>query len=490
MNFLHFWKSEKDRIIPSLLFLGSVTLASLGLYEASSFCMYLFPVPLYFLLRRLKGWETVVYGLNYGLYLAFPTYLWLTKFERFDPFIMAEIGYGMAFLISFAVATYLMRRYPKKEFLQIFGFALVWLILQIVMHYVEVLGFAKAFIKISNTPTFFDWVLPYLGTGGVEALVLGFGFLLARSIEIYLEGKSLKKLFWYFVVFAVLIVFGIFQVFTTPQRRADKTIRVAAVQGNYGIDWYARVEQADSILDFFLKSTREVADKGAKIVIWPEYAAAVDILTERPDMSKKIEQISKELDVVIVMGTLEKADPTDQTDKGIGYDLTLVYDPDKGRLEPYRAVYPYSSNIYHGTKTMVYRTKYGNFPVLSCFEVARHRFVADYFNKGEPIDFIVAIANNQVFDGTYGANRLKNHARRVAGENGRFLMYVTNTAPTTIYDNEGDIVAAVPYQTQGYVMYDIEKRDNVTLYSRFQDLIPLIVSAGILGYAFFGVKVA
>ena len=488
--FKKFWNKEKDNIIPLFLFLSAIVMGAMSQFNATSFFIYVFPIPLYFLMRRINIWQAMTYGLNYGFYFAFSAYLWLTKFERFDPFILAELGYGLAFLVTFTVGSYLIRKYPKKEFVQIFAFAFVWLLIQVLLHYVGAFGFAKAFIKATNTSTFFDWSLPFFGSGMVEFLVLSFGFLLGRILAVYLEGKSLRPLLWYIVAFGIFLALGIFQAFSAPQKRADQVVRVATVQGNFGFDWWKRVELADDILNYFLKTTEEAAHKGAKVVIWPEYAAAVDILNERPDMSKKIEKASKDLNVVIVLGSLEHAQPKDQTDKGIGYDLSLVYDPDKGRLEPYRAVYPYSSNIYHGTKPVIFETKYGNFPVLSCFEIARHKFVADYFNKGKPIDFIVGIANNQVFDGTYGPVRLQNHAHRVAAENGRYLMYVTNTAPTTIFDNEGNIVATVPFQTQGYTMYDIEKIRNETIYSRFQDALPFVTSSVIFGYAFFNKKVS
>lgn len=485
-----FWHKEKVNIIPLVLFLTTIVMGIMSQYEGASYLIYLFPIPLYFLVRRINIWQALTYGLNYGFYFAFSAHLYLAKFERFDPFILTEIGYGLAFLITFVGANYLMRRYPKKEFVQIFAFAFVWLVIQTILHYVPAFGYAKAFIKTTNTLTFFDWILPHAGSGMVEFLILSFGFMLARTVAVYLEGESLRRLFWYIIGFALFVLIGIFQAFSTPQKHVGQTVRVAAVQGNYGIDWYQRVAKADEILDYFLSTTKEVAQKGAKIVVWPEYAAAVDILNERRDINEKVEKASKELDVVIVMGTLERARAEDKTDKGIGYDLTLVYDPDKGRLEPYRAVYPYSSNIYAGKKPIVFKTKYGNFPVLSCFEIARHKFVADYFNRGEPVDFVVGIANNQVFDGTYGPTRLQNHARRVAGENDRYLMYVTNTAPTTIYNNEGNIVTTVPYQTQGYTMYDIEKRRGVTLYSRFQDILPLTMTSVAFGYALFNRKVS
>jgi len=487
--FSKFWHREKDNIIPILLFLSTIVMGIMSQYAGASFLIYLFPIPLYFLMQRINIWQAITYGANYGLYFGFSAHLYLSKFERFDPFLLALLAYSLSFLLTFSGAHYLMRKYPKKEFVQIFAFAFAWLVIQVALHYIPFFGPAKAFVKTTNTPSLFDWVMPYFGAGMVEFVILSFGFLLGRLLDIYLRGKSLRPLFWYVVAFTLFIAIGLFQAFTTPQKNVSQTVRVAAVQGNFGFEWSKRVELADDILDYFISTTKEVAKKGAKVVVWPEYAAAVDILTERPDLSERVEKASKDLDVVIVMGSLERAQSEDETDNGIGYDLSLVYDPDKGRLEPYRAVYPYSSNIYHGKKPIIFKTKYGNFPVLSCFEIARHRFVADYFNKGEPIDFIIAIGNNQVFDGTYGITRLQQHARRIAVENDRSLMYVTNTGPTTIYTNEGDTPTTVPFQTQGYVMYDIEKKRAVALYSRFQDMIPLVATSVVFGVALFTTRI-
>src|SRR3989344_4705837 len=87
--FSKFWHREKDNIIPILLFLSTIVMGIMSQYAGASFLIYLFPIPLYFLMQRINIWQAITYGANYGLYFGFSAHLYLSKFERFDPFLFA-----------------------------------------------------------------------------------------------------------------------------------------------------------------------------------------------------------------------------------------------------------------------------------------------------------------------------------------------------------------------------------------------------------------
>ncbi len=473
-------KTSKEAALTIVLFIAAAALCALGLYEPYRFLVFVFPIPLYFLLRRLSVWSAACFGFSFGVYVSIPTYLWLTRFERFDPFVMAMVVYGLVFLVLFALTNWLINRYPQNLFIQIFACGWIFYLIEFILHWTF---FVKAFVKISNAPTMYDWVYPYFGTGIVEGIILATGFFLAVGLSLYLTDQPLQKLKYFALFFLIVgVVIPLIKSSVVLNTKHPK-VQIEAIQYNANFSWEERVARVDEIFQYYLNQTSDAAHRGIKIVVWPEYAVPIDIVNKNHKYVVALEESSKKLDVVIVLGSIQ--DSTAEESKNgayIGYDLSLVVDPIKGLLEPYRAVHPYSSNILPGPKPMIFQTKYGNFPVLSCFEISNHKFVADYFARGVPIDFIIGIANNQVFDGTYGYTRLKNHARTIAAENNRYLLYVTNTGPTTIFNSSGEEVDRVPYSTQGIVSYNVEKNEDRSVYSIFQEWLPLLLTSGVFWY--------
>ncbi len=482
MRLPHFLTSKAnfEAVITIALFVATAVLCSLGLYEPYRFLVFVFPIPLYFLLRRLSIWSAACFGFSFGVYVSIPTYIWLTRFERFDPFVLAMVVYGVVFLVVFTLSNWLINRYPKNLFIQIFAIGWIFYLIEFILHWAF---FIKAFVKISNAPTMYDWVYPYFGTGIVEGLILATGFFLAVALSLYLTDQPLQKL-KYFALFFLVVGVAIPLVKSSVTLNQSHTrVPIEVIQYNANFSWGERVDRMDEIFQYYQNQTSDAARRGIKIIVWPEYAVPIDIVNKNHKYVAALEQASKQLDVVIVLGSIQDAtDKESQGGKFIGYDLSLVVDPDRGLLEPYLAVHPYSSNILPGPKPMIFQTKYGNFPVLSCFEIANHKFIADYFGRGVPIDFIIGIANNQVFDGTYGYTRFKNHARTIAAENNRYLLYVTNTGPTTIFNNSGVEVASVPYSTQGVASYNVEKIQNRSIYSIFQEWLPLLLTSAAFWY--------
>ena len=279
-------KRSKDSLINAGLFLLMLVLSILGGIGQTSYFNYIAYVPLFFLLRRLEPVEALIYGFMYGLLLGAELQFWLSHFEKLDPFLMAMFSYAIVLAIVFATGSYLMRRYDKNTFIQIFAAGWILYLMQVVVHY---LWFAKAFIKISNMQSFFDWVLPYLGTGIVEMLFVSFGCAVGLTIYVYIKKQSLAPVYPYLVFFAIMLGIGMYQdvVGLQPKNNSD-TVKVAVIQGNFSWDWGQRVEYSQQILDYYLDITNEVAQQGAQIVVWPEYAVAADIIDDNKNLNDKI----------------------------------------------------------------------------------------------------------------------------------------------------------------------------------------------------------
>ena len=487
MNFLRYLASKRtDYFYSSLLFFAASVCLSQGVNESTRFLVYCSGFFIYFLIRRLNLWENALVGLALGASYGYFTFLWLSRFADFTAFNLAIAFNGLMVSVMFVFAYFLYKTFPRTVFVQVFGLSVGIFVMRLIFHYSPFLAYAKAFLTIVNTTTVFDWLVPYFGSSITDILVLSTGSLGAL---LYLETKKKKisqVLYIYIVLFIILLAVPLLN--TSPTRSAIKkqeSVKVALLQGNFNWSWEDRLNRSDEIFRYYSAETKKAARKGAKIVVWPEYAVPVDVLHDRRDIGEKLAALSIQENVVIVTGSLELVtDVPNPNAKWTGYDVSLVFDPKKILLDPYRAVHPISKNVKVGTKRVMFNSQYATFPVISCFEVAYHKFVADYSNLDQPFDFFIGIANIQLFLETDGAKRIENHIRRIAMENGKYFIYVSNTGPSLVISPTGHLDYRIPSLIRESPLVDVPKIKEVSFYARYQDLPLTILYIGSFGTIF------
>ncbi|MGB3094513.1 MAG: nitrilase-related carbon-nitrogen hydrolase [Microgenomates group bacterium] len=478
MNFLRYLASKRtDYFYNFLLFVGGFICLSQGVNEQTRILAYLSSFFFVLLIKRLRVWSSALTGLLMGAGYGYFAFIWLAKFADFTAFHLAVAFNSVLFGLTFLLAHALFKRFPKSLFIHIFGLSVGIFVVRTLFHYSPFLGYAKAFLTLVNTTTVFDWLVPFFGSSITDILVLATGSLGVQIFTRVTNKKGVRELYPYIIACIVLLSIPLLkELLPTKTSKAD-SVKVALLQGNFNWSWDDRLARSDEIFQYYSAETRKAAGMGARIVIWPEYAVPVDILHSRHDIGEKLAVLSTEEDVVIVTGSLELiTDAPNPNGKWTGYDVSLVYDPKKILLEPYRAIYPISNNVKAGNKRVVFGTEFATFPVISCFEVAYHGFVAGYSNLDKPFDFLIGIANIQLFVGTDGAKRIQDHIRRVAMENGKYFIYVSNTGPSLVIDPSGEIIYKIPSLVKKSVVLNVPKIKKASFYSRFQEL-PLIVLA-------------
>lgn len=484
MKFLRYLASKTTEYFVNIaLFSAGYICLSQGVNEQTKFLAYLSSFFFYFLVKRLNILENVVVGFIMGACYGYVSFHWLSFFKDFTAFNLAIAFNGLLFALILGGANFLFKKFPKSTFVHIFSFSLVIFLIRTIFHYSPVMAYAKAFLTLVNTSTYFDWLVPIFGSSITDILVLATGCLMALIYTQLKNKKSLNNLYPYIFVLTLLVVVPLFNNHgENLSKSKNETVKVALLQGNFNWDWEDRVRKTDEIVEYYSKETAKAAAQGAQIVIWPEYAVAKDILHSNQELSEKIVSLSHKYNVVIVTGSLELiTDQPNPNNKWTGYDVSLVFDPEKILLEPYRAIHPISDNVLVGKKPIIFDTKYGSFPVISCFEVAYHKFVADYStpiksgsNQGQRVDFLVGIANIQLFLGTDGTKRIQDHIRRIAMENGKYFIYVSNTGPSFVINPKGAFEHIVPTLTQKTLVVEVPKIKEQSFYSKYQDL-PLLL---------------
>ncbi len=423
----------------------------------------------YVISRRFNLAFTALSGLIMGVIYGYFAYIWLSIFADQTPFYLA-LGFNaaMIMLVMF-FGSLIQKKFTHSLFAQIFSFGFVVYILRTIFHFSPYLPQAKAFLTVVNNPTLFDWLTPYFGSTIVDVLCLAVGSTLALLALHRKNIKQLKNSATYAVVLLALVVVNTIVYARGYDARGKQIVKVALLQGNFDWSWDKRISESDSIANDYIRESVETARRGAQLVVWPEYSLTKDVLNFDKNLGEKLSEVSKKNNISIVTGAVEFVLPLTSDPYHNKYDLTLVFDPIRSILEPYRAMYPIFDNVTPGKKQVVYSTQNSRFPVISCFEVAHHKFISDYSNKGE-LDLIIAIANIQAFQKSAGLHRISSHIRRLALENGKYFIYVSNTGPSFVLDPLGNPALWITDGTRSTQIASVPKIREKTIYVRFGEL--------------------
>lgn len=486
MNFLHYLASKKIKYLTNTaLFAGGSACLVLGVNEQTSAFAYFAFGFFYLLVRRLEVLESFIIGFFAGAIYGYASFFWLAVFEDITPFYMAMFFNSFFLAIIFSLSSFLFRRFPRSLFIHLFSFGFVLFIIRAGFHYSPVLPYAKAFLTYTNTPTVFDRLTPYFGSSIIDVLVLATGCLFAQ-IWVKYKGRRLPiQLIRYIIFFIVIVLINSVMNLRNASPKNKETVRIALLQGNFNWDWGDRVEKTEQTFEYYSNQTLLAATKGARIIVWPEYAIPKDILHTDTDKATRLIDLSRRTGASIVAGAMEIIDRAKPSDFKNKYDLSVVFDPEKLLLEPYRAVRPIYTQTVAGTKKVVFSTQNSSFPVISCFEVADHRFVLDYLSKEtKTVDFLIAIANIQIFENNEGTSRITNHIRRLTMESGKYFVYVSNTGPSFVLDPHGTFRLYMPISQQLTQLYDVPKIQTKSFYSKYQDIPLLLMFVVAFGFVF------
>ena len=231
------------------------------------------------------------------------------------------------------------------------------------------------------------------------------------------------------------------------------TVRVAVLQGD--IDSYRKWDSAyvDQSFAIYEAQSRAAASRGAKLIIWPETAAPVYLRSE-PQYHRQLRELSSELGVPLLVGTLEY-----ENVKGGGYlsyNAAVMlesggYQPEfhaKLHLVPLGEWIPFSDRIKvldrlevggahftRGTHYVLFPHEAGPFAAAICYESVFPEIVRGFANVGAR--FLVNITN----DGWYGfSSGPAQHALIAvyrAIETRRPIARSANTGISTLIDRAG-----------------------------------------------------
>jgi len=281
------------------------------------------------------------------------------------------------------------------------------------------------------------------------------------------------------------LVFGWWRLATPP---AVETMRVGLVQAAIPQDEKWSVDLAWRNIGWQVALTREAAEEGATLVVWPE--SAVPFYYDwTPEVAQELSGLVRETGTYLLFGNDDREGLASDARVWVGAKLLdprgrVVLRYHKIRLVPFGEYVPMQPLLgalgveklvqevgafTPGTEARLGRVGQRSVGVTICYEAIfpdlARRFVAG------GADLLANVTN----DGWYGTTSAPYQhfamARLRAVENGRSLVRAANTGISALIDPRGRVIAASRLMERRIVVGDVPLATEITPYARWGDVL-------------------
>lgn len=340
------------------------------------------------------------------------------------------------------------------------------------------------------------------GSYFVTFLIVSVSFLAARAMLSEKRGAVLQSLAALALIFANIAAGAL--ILAVPDKNEDKTISVAAIQGNVSSRDKFMISSAETV-DIYQKLIRNAAESGAKLIVCPESAFPWNLLTDEKSLDI-FRAIAREYDVSIVLGCLD----------GFGNgqkNVLALMNPDGsisdreyakrhpvpfGEYMPWRgflsAVIPplaeismLEYDIVAGTGTEIMTLSDGTrIGGLICFDSIYEELSLKSARDGA--DMLVLGTNDSWFTDSAAVFMHNEQARLRAIETGLPVVRAANTGISSLIDHHGRVDGTLPPLVDG-VLCGTLSVGSASFYSRTGNLfVYLLISAYFAMLAYSAVR--
>jgi apolipoprotein N-acyltransferase len=335
--------------------------------------------------------------------------------------------------------------------------------------------------------------LPFIQIASVTA-VYGVSFLLVLSAALMayvgLERNARRRRaagLGLFVMVASVFVIGL-AVLNRPLP-VDGVVRVGLIQANIAQDEKWNPASADANLRKHFDLTTTAADRGARLVIWPE-SAVPHRFDEAPALANELRALSRSRGLYLLFGNDDRqSEGADErifvgakmlTPEG---ELALRYH--KIRLVPFGEYVPMQPLITLGGRVAAKLVQQvsdftpGDEPVTAvvdghrigafiCYEAIFPDLARLFARDGA--DLLVNITNDAWYGRTSAPYQHLAMATFRAVENGKYLVRAANTGITAVVDPRGRVLESTPVFEPAVVVRDVPTVPGKTFYARYGDV--------------------
>lgn len=500
-----------------------------GLLTGISFTPFPFPftllifvsfIPYFFVVEKRK----TLLEINRASYLMFFTFsvitiYWVGSWQgKADPFLM--IGGGV--LVFFYPAVLLINSSLFFQSQKIFGkeksfwlFPLIWVTGEYLLTLTDLkfpwLTLGHGLAKFTT----FIQIADIVGAFGLSLIILYINLLIFFSIKhFYLNKKYFLKYFLTAVIiFFLVFIYGLIKL--NEKDESQKSIKVGVVQPN--LDPWDKWELGglQEILKTYLSLSEECTRQNAKLIIWPETALPVYLLSgSYSDLLDSIYSFLRNNHVYLLTGMPDFVvhyenvpDDAKLSKEGKFYYSTfnsvLLLNPDSYEIQRYGKMHlvplgekvpfvdalPFLADWFKwgvglsgwnvGKDTTVFKFKVESDSVkiagLVCYESVFPDFVTHFVKKGA--QFITVVTNDSWYGNSSGPYQHKEFSALRAVENRRAVVRSANGGISCLINKYGITVTETEMFTRTFFVTDVPLDNELTFYTKYPLIIPILSSS-------------
>lgn len=360
-------------------------------------------------------------------------------------------------------------------------------------------------------------VAEFIGVYGISLLIIFSNVFIYRSINIYIQSKKLDKLSISIVAAIIIIpiIYGNYVI--NNSSISDQNIRVGLIQPDMDPNEKWQAGSLEEQLDLYLELSEKAIISGAELLIWPETALPVYLLSGR--YKYEVERLHKFVDtnnVAILTGMPDATfyrDPSKAPDDAkptsdgktvyTSYNSILLFQPNTQSVQKYgkMKLVPFGEKVplvdilpflgdwikwevglsgwNTGRDTTVFNASVAGRNIkigaVVCIESIYPGFTSVFVKKGA--EFIAIVTNDSWYGDSSGPYQHKEISVLRAVENRRSVVRAANGGISCLVDPLGRTIAETKMYTRDYLVVDVPLEKNLTFYTKFPLLIPLTASA-------------
>ena len=303
--------------------------------------------------------------------------------------------------------------------------------------------------------------------------------------------------------------YGVGTILYFSNNDSENTVRVAAVQGNLDSNEKWDSNSAKRTAETYSKYTLEAAERGARIVVWPESALPYTI-SESNTWGRFCSELAKEAGVTILVGAFSVSEDGGDLNSFIcvspdGSFHETVYSKRRlvpfGEFVPMREVFEVlippltelvmiEDDFVPGEDANIISTGGVNIGGLICFDSIYDELTRQSVLSGADI---ICLGTNDAWFSRSAARYIHNsQAQLRAIESGRYIARAANTGASMIINSKGEIMCELDPLTEGVLVEDICINTSMTLYTYIGNLVVYLFIAflaAVIGFSAFGGKI-
>lgn len=478
-------------------------------------------IPYFFVLEKRQTLLRINQG-NYllVLILSIITIYWVGSWQsQADPFLMMGGGvliffYPVVFLIP-STLYYLSSKIFKSKFI-IWLFPLFWVTGEYLLTLTDLkfpwLTLGHGLAKFTS----FIQIADIIGAFGLSLVVLYTNIFLFRAAKNILNksGNYLLHISLAAILFFIPIIYGAFKLGNYCE--SENKIRVGIIQPN--IDPWDKWEVGSlyDLVDLYFDLSQKCIDDGAEIIIWPETALPVYLLSgSYQDVVDRISDFLRLNNVHLMTGmpdikfysNIDDAPKKSKYSEPADYYYTtynsiLLFSPYNDEIQRYGKMHlvplgektpfvdqiPFLGDLLKwgvgisgwntGQDTTVFSAIINSDEVkiggIVCYESVFPVFVTHFVDRGA--QFLVVVTNDSWYGNSSGPYQHKEFAALRAVENRRSVVRSANGGISCLIDSRGITIKETKMFMRDYLVVHVPLNDEKTFYTANPFIFPLLCS--------------